>query len=113
MEAPIRIAVRAELASCSVNLARVLQIRVKALSIVVRVDEVVAGVVRRVDVNHLDLAEVRLLKKLQYFKIVTFNDQIFGALKIHALFRARQERAKGGSLNGIKALGLASPTHAV
>ena len=42
---------------------------------------VVAGVVRRVDVDHLDLAEIRLLQELQHLQIVTFNDEILGCVE--------------------------------
>ena len=82
MEATISICVRAKLPAFSVHLPGVGQIGLQRLSVVVRVDEVVAGVVGRVDVDHLDLAQIRLLQQLQYFQIVALDDEIFRGIEV-------------------------------
>ena len=63
-------------------------------NVIVRVNEFVAGIVRRVDVNHLHLAQVRLLEQLQYLQVVAFDNQVLRGIEVHAFFRARTERAE-------------------
>ena len=53
------------------NLPGHLQVVLDIVLKVVRVDEVLAGVVRRVDIDELHLAGVGFLEKLENFKIVT------------------------------------------
>ena len=64
MKPPVRFGVASKLAAFVVDLPCVLKVRVEAFRVVVRIDEVVACVVRRVDVDHLHLAKVRLLEQL-------------------------------------------------
>lgn len=40
---------------------------------VVSVDEIVAGVVGRVDGGHLHLAQIRLLQQLEHFEVVALE----------------------------------------
>ena len=53
-------------------LAGLLFIVIQRIAEGIFVNEIVAGVVWRVDVDHLDLAVVRALEEFQYFEIVTF-----------------------------------------
>lgn len=43
---------------------------------IVGIDEVVAGVVRRVDIDHLDLAEIALLQELEDFQIIALDVEV-------------------------------------
>src|SRR5688572_22337834 len=52
------------------------QIAVNGIGIVVWVDKVIACVVWWIDVDQLHLAHIRLLKQLQYFKVVTLDDHV-------------------------------------
>src|SRR6266853_5148777 len=113
MKAAVSLTVSAELATHCVNLPCVYEISLKALGIVVWVNEIFAGVVRGIDVNHPDLAEVRFLQELQYFETVAFNDQIPCALEVDALLFAGQERAESGSLDRLEAVALSRPVHAI
>ena len=63
---------------------------------VVPVDEVVARVVRRVNVDQLDLAEIALLQKLKDFQIVSLDIEVFRAVPVHALLRAGAQRLADG-----------------
>ena len=94
-------------------LTRVLEVGPETLAVVVRVDEVVAGVVGRVDVDHLDLAQVRLLEKLQDLKVVAFDDQVLGGVPVDALVLRGKERAEARGLDRLEAVGLAGPGQAV
>ena len=51
---------------------------------IVGIDEVVAGVVRRVDVDHLHLAEIALLQQLKDFQIVALDVEVFGGVPVLA-----------------------------
>lgn len=52
------------------------------------VDEVVAGVIGRVDVDHLHLAQVALLEELQHLQVVPLDVQVFGGIPVFALLWA-------------------------
>ena len=52
------------------------------------VDEVVAGVVGRVDVDHLHLTQVALLEELQHLQVVPLDVQVFGGVPVLALLWA-------------------------
>lgn len=58
---------------------------------IVGVDEIVAGVVRRVDVDHLDLAEIALLQKLEDFQIIALDVEVFGSVPVLALCHTRAQ----------------------
>ena len=55
---------------------------------IVGIDEVVAGVVRRVDIDHLDLAEIALLQELEDFQIIALDVEVFGGVPVLAFFHA-------------------------
>ena len=58
---------------------------------IITINKVIAGVVRRVNINHLDLTEVAFLQKFQNFQVVTLNVEVFGGVPIHAFFLARTQ----------------------
>ena len=47
-----------------------------------------AGVVGRVDVDHLHLAQVRFLQELQHLQVVTFDVEVLRGVPVLALLRA-------------------------
>ena len=63
---------------------------------VVGVDEVVARVVRRVDVDHLHLAQIRLLQELEHFEVVALDVEVFGSVPVFALCRTGAQRLADG-----------------
>ena len=58
---------------------------------IIGIDEVVAGVVRRVDIDHFDLAEIALLQKLEDFQIIALDVEVFGGVPVLALRHARAQ----------------------
>ena len=59
---------------------------------IVGIDEVVAGIVRRVDIDHLDLTEIALLQELEDFQIIALDVEVFGGVPILALCHAGAQR---------------------
>ena len=55
---------------------------------IVGIDEIVAGVVRRVNIDHLHLTEIALLQKLEDFQIVALDVEIFSGVPVLALRHA-------------------------
>jgi hypothetical protein len=113
MEASIRLRVCAELSPFGVNLPGVLQLGLQALGVVIRVDEVVSRVVGGIDVDHLDLAQIRLLQELEDLEVVALDDQVLGGVEVDALLGAWAQRAEARRLDGAEAVGLAGLIHAV
>ena len=56
---------------------------------VVGLDEVLTGVVGRVDVDELHLPRVGFLEELEDFEVVALDHEVLGGIPVHALFRAR------------------------
>ena len=52
---------------------------------IIGVDKVVAGIVRRVDIDHLDLAEIALLQELEDFQIIALDVEVFSGVPVLAL----------------------------
>ena len=88
VEAAICFGIRAELLPLGVHLPRVLQVGLQAFGVVVGVDKIIAGIIRGINVDHLDLAEIRLLQELQHFQVVAFDDEILSCVKINAFLTA-------------------------
>ena len=55
---------------------------------IVCIDKIVARIIRRVNVNHFDFAQIALLQQLEYFQIVALNVEILGIIPVLAFFRA-------------------------
>ena len=80
---------------------------------VVGIDEVLAGVVRRVDVDELHLAGVALLEELEDFEVVALDHEVLRGVPVHALLRAGAQRAGGGREGELPGAALAVPVEAV
>ena len=81
--------VGADLAAVTIDLAGELQVVSDIVAEVVRVDEVLAGVVGRVDVDELHLAGVGFLEELEDFEIVALDHEVARGVPIDAVLRAR------------------------
>ena len=55
---------------------------------IVCIDNIVARIIRRVNVNHFDFAQITLLQQLEHFQIVTLNIEILGIIPVFAFCRA-------------------------
>ncbi len=96
-----------------IQLPGVAQVIVQPFAVVVGIDEFVAGVVGRVDVDHFDAAVIGLLQQLEHFQIVALDDEVFAAVPVDALLRLRTQCGDAGCLHVAKGLALARPGKAV
>ncbi len=56
---------------------------------IVVIDEVVAGVIWRVNVNHLDTTEICFAKYFEYVEIVPLNIEVFCCVEVYRFLAAR------------------------
>ena len=80
----------------------------RGLGEVVVIHEVVARVVRRVDVDHLHFAQVVLAQQLQHFEVVALNVEVLRVVEIDALLAAGAQRVGGrrvGKADGVALVG--------
>ena len=89
MKPAIGIRIAAESLALFSGLPGVLQIGLQAFAVVVGVDELIARVVWWVNVDHLHLANIRLLQELQRLQVVPFDDQVFRGIEVDAFLRRR------------------------
>ena len=76
----------------------------------VLVHEIIARVVRRIDVDHVDLTVVRALQQLEYLEVVAFNVQVLGGVPVHAFLFEWAQRGCGWSLRLPDGLMLSGPS---
>lgn len=82
---------------------------VMGLGEVVVVDEIVAGVVGRVDVDELDFAGVVLAQELQRVEVVALDVQVSGGVPVLAAFLDRAQGLGDGFAGEAFRLALAGP----
>ena len=80
---------------------------------IVRINEVVAGVVGRIDIDHLHLPVVGGLQELQHLQIVALNVQILGGIPVYAFFGTGTQCAGGALLRQLQTLRLSLPLELV
>ena len=87
-----------------VILAAVFHVILGALCKVVLIDKIIAGVVRRVNVDHLDLAQIGFLQELQHFQIVALDIEVFAvkaagcAILANTVGHHRTQRCRDGRI---------------
>src|SRR5687767_2994517 len=96
MEATVRLSVGNQFLAVGRRLTRLRQVLCRRVNEVVVIQQVVAGVVRRIDVDELDLAEVRLLQELQGIEVVALDEQISCRVEVDGLLAYRPKRLGDG-----------------
>lgn len=76
---------------------------------VIVVNEIMTRVVRWVDVDHLDLARIRVAKELQRVEVVALDVEILGSIPVNALFRAGAQALVNGAIRLLLGVALAWP----
>ena len=84
METAVAFGVLHHAVALFIELTAVGKILIRTLSKVILIHKVVAGVVRRINVDHLDFSEIGFLQQLQHFEVVALNIEVFGGIKVHA-----------------------------
>ena len=113
MKSPISFCICHELAAFFVHLPGFFQIFILYPSEIILVNKVVTRVVRRIDVDHLDLAEVGLLEELEGIQVIALDKQILRGIKIHALFPAGAQGFGDGRVGGQQRLPFPWPVEVV
>ena len=113
MESTTRLCVRGSPFAVGIDLPGQLLVITNTLAEVVGIDEIIPGVVRRVDINQLDLAGIALLQQLEHFQVVAFDHQVLGAVPVDTFLRAWPQRAGAGGQGQLPCPALAVPVQAV
>ena len=113
VESPVGLRIGDESIPRIVDLSRLCKVLVGRLGEVVVIDEVITGVVRRIDVDELDLAEVGLLEQLECVEIVTFDEDVFRRVKVDGLPSHRAESLGDRRVRGEQCFALAGPVELV
>ncbi len=59
---------------------------------IIMIHKVIPRIIRRVDIYHLHLTEIRLLEQFQHFEVVALNIEVLRSVPIHAILLDRTER---------------------
>src|ERR1035437_3695494 len=102
-----------EFASSFVHLACELQIIFYVVLEVVGINEIIAGVVRRVNVDELYLSSIAFLEQLEDFEVVALDQEILCSLPLHAVLWRREQRTSGWRESKLASAALAVPVQAV
>ena len=84
MKTTVALGVLHHAVSVFVKLSAVFKIFICTLCKIVLIYKVIACVIRRVDIYHLNLAKICFLQQFQYFQIIALNVEVFGVVKVHA-----------------------------
>lgn len=92
METAVAFGVLHHAVALFIELTAVGKILIRTLSKVILIHKVVAGVVRRINVDHLDFSEIGFLQQLQHFEVVALNIEVLCGVKVHAFLPAGTQR---------------------
>ena len=90
-----------------------MEIGIQRLRVVVGIDKVVAGVVRRIDVDGFDSAKVRFVEEFQHLKVIAFNEEVWGAVEVEGVSVARFQRRLGRRIEDTDGIALPCPREGV
>ena len=82
--------------SSAFALPRSFQVSSQGVMIIVRIEQVISGIVRRIDVDQLDSSSVAFSEQLEDLEIVAFNDDVSRLAPFHTLFFARKQGSETG-----------------
>ena len=104
MEAAIAVQVLHQAVAFLIKLPAVGQILLCALGKIILIHKVISSVVRRVDIDHLHLAQIGFLQQLEHFQVVPFDVEVLGikaagsAVPPHALLPAGTQGFGNGGI---------------
>ena len=113
VEAPIALGIGYHTVLLFVELSAAGHVLVCGLCEVILVNEIIAGVVRRVDVYHLHFSEIGLPQEFEHLEIVSFDVEVPGAVEVHALGTAGAEGGCGRGVGVEYGVALVGPLKAV
>ena len=109
MEAAVTFGIGHEAVALFVLLPAVVDILAGILGEVVIIHKVVACVVRRVNINHLHLAEVIFAQQLQHLQVVALNVEVLRGVEVHTFLTAGAQRVGGWGIGQPDSVALVGP----
>src|SRR5437879_3774665 len=85
MKSPAGLGIGNEKIAFRIPLPSNFEVCIQGVREVIRINEVVAGVVGGIDEDYVDLAKIGLVEKLEDFEVVSFDKDIFRIAKVHGL----------------------------
>ena len=104
MESAITLGVGHKAVAFFIILTAIIHIVRRTLGKIVLIDKIIAGVVRRINVDHLDLAQIGFLQELQHFQIISLDVEVFTvktagcAIFANAVCHHRTQRCRDGRI---------------
>ena len=92
MEPSVALCIGYQAIAVFVILTTVPDVVISRLSEIILIHKVVACVVRRIYIDHLDFSEIVLTKKLKDIKVVSLDIEVLCVVKVNALLSTRAER---------------------
>ncbi|OQA12582.1 MAG: hypothetical protein BWY63_03724 [Chloroflexi bacterium ADurb.Bin360] len=96
--APAGLRVAGEQVAGAILLTRELQVARERVAEVIGVDEVVAGIVGRVNVDHLHTPEVGFEQEFEDLKVVALDKKMPGSVEVHRFLAAGKQGGAAGRL---------------
>ena len=115
METAIALGVGHKPVAFFIILTAIIHIVRRTLGKIVLIDKIIAGVVRRINVDHLDLAQIGFLQELQHFQIIALDVEILTvktaghSILAHAVCHNRAQRCRNGRIGRQHGLFLVRP----
>jgi len=113
MESTIRFRIGYELFSRGGGLQRFQYERFSILGKVIVVHEIAPRVIRRIDVDHLHLAQIRLLQQFQRIQVVTLDEQVLRRIEVHTFLATRTQGLGNRRIGSQQRLTLARPVEVI
>lgn len=63
------------------------------------INKIITRIVRRININHLHLTQIRLLEKFKHFEVITLNIKVLGVVPIHTILLYGTQRLLGRTQN--------------
>ncbi len=92
MKPPVTVEIGHKSIALIVILPTVGKVFSRTFSEIILIYKIVAGVIRRVNIDHFDLAKIGFLQEFEHVEVIALDIQVFGGVKIHAFFPARAQR---------------------
>lgn len=77
------------------------------------INEVISGIVRRIDVDHLHLTHITFLEKFEHSKVISLDVEVLGCVPIDRLFRARAKCVRNRTCSLTACFLLARPSELI
>ena len=58
---------------------------------IIMINKVITRIIRRININHLYLTQIRLLEKFKHFEVITLNINVLGVVPIHTILLYRTQ----------------------